>query len=129
MKKIIFIILAMATMAYAANNNDQLVQQALKQGMAGTPYSVFKGYTSVRRLPVSVFQSYTTVRRVPNFLTVNGHALSSNVVVSASDLTTGTLPHAQLPTLVSGDIPNNAANTTGSAAKLADNTHDQWRIF
>ncbi len=48
--------------------------------------------------------------------TVNGHALSANVTVSASDLTTGTLPHAQLPTLVSGDIPNNAANTSGSAA-------------
>ena len=30
--------------------------------------------------------------------TVNGHALSSNVVVSASDITTGTLPAAQLPT-------------------------------
>lgn len=37
--------------------------------------------------------------------TVNGHPLSANVVVSASDLTTGTLPHAQLPALVSGDIP------------------------
>lgn len=30
--------------------------------------------------------------------TVNGHALSSNVVVSASDITTGTLPAGQLPT-------------------------------
>jgi hypothetical protein len=37
----------------------------------------------------------------------------------ASDLTTGTLPHAQLPALVSGDIPNNAANTTGTAANLS----------
>lgn len=53
---------------------------------------------------------------VPATTTVNSHALSSNVVVSASDLTTGTLPHAQLPALVSGDIPNNAANTTGNAA-------------
>lgn len=32
--------------------------------------------------------------------TVNGHALSSSVVVSASDLTTGTLPAAQLPMMV-----------------------------
>jgi hypothetical protein len=48
--------------------------------------------------------------------TVNGHALSSNVVISASDITTGTLPHAQLPALVSGDVPNNAANTSGNAA-------------
>ncbi|WP_420238562.1 hypothetical protein ACOBR2_02855 [Telmatobacter bradus] len=53
---------------------------------------------------------------VANTTTVNGHALSSNVTVSASDLTTGTLPHAQLPTLVSGDIPNNAASTSGNAA-------------
>jgi len=57
--------------------------------------------------------------KVPTSTTVNGHALSSNVVVSASDLTTGTLPHGQLPTLLSGDIPNNAANTTGSAASLS----------
>lgn len=56
--------------------------------------------------------------KVATTVTVNGHALSSNVVVSASDLTTGTLPHAQLPALVSGDIPNNAANTTGTAAAL-----------
>ncbi len=39
--------------------------------------------------------------------------------MSASDVTTGTLPHAQLPALVSGDIPNNAANTTGTAANLS----------
>jgi hypothetical protein len=50
--------------------------------------------------------------------TVNGHALSSNVVVSAFDLTTGTLPHAQLPSLLSGDIPNNAANTSGTASNV-----------
>jgi hypothetical protein len=56
---------------------------------------------------------------VPTSATVNGHALSANVTVSASDLTTGTLPHAQLPTLLSGDIPNNAANTSGTAAGLS----------
>ena len=58
--------------------------------------------------------------KVATSVTVNGHALTSNVVVSASDLTTGTLPHAQLPTLVSGDIPNNAANTTGTAQYATD---------
>lgn len=47
--------------------------------------------------------------------TINGHPLSSNVTVSASDITTGTLPHAQLPTLLSSDIPNNGASTTGNA--------------
>jgi hypothetical protein len=51
--------------------------------------------------------------------TVNGHALSGNITVSASDITTGTLPHAQLPILVSGDIPNNAANTSGTAANVS----------
>lgn len=58
---------------------------------------------------------------VVNTTTVNGHALSANVVVSASDITTGTLPHAQLPTLLSGDIPNNAANTSGTAGGLSAN--------
>jgi hypothetical protein len=56
---------------------------------------------------------------VPNTTTVNGHALSTNVTVSASDLTTGTLPHAQLPTLLSADIPNNASSTTGLSAGVS----------
>jgi hypothetical protein len=34
---------------------------------------------------------------VPTSTTVNGHALSSNVTISATDITTGTLPAAQLP--------------------------------
>lgn len=66
----------------------------------------------------SISVTPASVGAVPTATTVNGHALSGNVTVSASDLTTGTLPHAQLPALISGDIPNNAANTTGSAAKL-----------
>ena len=49
-------------------------------------------------------------------ITVNTHTLSSNIVISASDLTTGKLPHAQLSTLLSSDIPNNTANTGGNAA-------------
>jgi hypothetical protein len=48
--------------------------------------------------------------------TVNGHPLSADVVVSASDLKTGTLPHSQLPVLIGADIPDNAADTTGNAA-------------
>jgi hypothetical protein len=56
---------------------------------------------------------------VPNTVTVNGHALSANVTVSASDITAGTLPHGQLPALASGDIPANAANTSGTAANLS----------
>ena len=38
---------------------------------------------------------------------------------NASNINTGTLPHAQLPALLSADIPNNAANTSGTAAQLA----------
>ena len=53
-----------------------------------------------------------------NTTTVNGHALTGNVTVSAADINVGTLPHSQLPALVSGDIPNNAANTTGTAGSL-----------
>ena len=56
---------------------------------------------------------------VPNTISVNGHSLSGNVMLTASDISTGILAHAQLPALVSGDIPNNAANTTGSAASLS----------
>jgi hypothetical protein len=67
--------------------------------------------------------TFTGTPVVPGYVTtgttVNGHALSANVTVAASDITTGTLPHAQLPALASGDIPNNAANTTGTAANLS----------
>lgn len=59
--------------------------------------------------------------KVPTTTTVNGHALSGNVTVSATDISTGTLPHAQLPALVSGDIPANAANTSGTAGGLSSN--------
>jgi hypothetical protein len=38
---------------------------------------------------------------------------------NAANITSGTLPHAQLPQLQGGDIPNNAANTTGTAANLS----------
>lgn len=71
--------------------------------------------------PIVDTQTFNTAQgtKVDKTTTVNGHALSSNVVVSASDLTTGTLPHAQLPALVSGDIPNNAANTSGTASALS----------
>jgi hypothetical protein len=75
-------------------------------------------------IPESQVTNLTTdlAAKVPTTTTVNGHALSTNVVVSASDLTTGTLPHAQLPSLVSGDIPNNAANTSGTSAGLTGPT-------
>lgn len=43
-------------------------------------------------------------------------ASATTNTTNASNITSGTLPHAQLPALVSGDIPNNAASTTGNAA-------------
>ena len=96
----------------------------------GTP--VVPGYettTAAALLAPLASPTFTGTPTVPGYTptstTVNGHALSSNVTVSASDLITGTLPHAQLPALVSGDIPANAANTSGNAGtatKLAANT-------
>jgi hypothetical protein len=48
-----------------------------------------------------VSPTFTGTPTVPGYVatstTVNGHALSANVTVSASDLTTGTLPTGQLP--------------------------------
>jgi hypothetical protein len=58
--------------------------------------------------------------------TVNGHALSSNVTVSASDITTGTLPAAQLPAAtptVAGAVVMIANTTfTTSTGSVAANT-------
>ena len=52
-------------------------------------------------------------------LTMRRSSSCCSRVVSAAEITVGILPHAQLPALVSGDIPNNAANTSGSAASLS----------
>ncbi|MDR3723304.1 MAG: hypothetical protein P4K83_02290 [Terracidiphilus sp.] len=38
---------------------------------------------------------------------------------NASNISSGTLNHSRLPALVSADIPNNAANTTGTAGGLS----------
>src|SRR5208337_1461093 len=81
-----------------------------------TSYGTSGSGTTLALTASPVFTGSPTVPGyVPTSTTVNGHALSSNVTVSASDLTTGTLPHAQLPALLSGDIPTNAANTSGTA--------------
>ena len=86
----------------------------------GTSYGTSGSGGTLALTASPVFTGSPTVPGyVPTGTSVNGHALSSNVTVSASDVTTGTLPHAQLPALVSGDIPNNASNTTGTAANLS----------
>lgn len=76
---------------------------------------------------------------VPNTITVNGHALSGNVTVSASDLTTGTLPSAQLPGFYLDErygskdsefMPTDpyliCAPTTGNQGLTFDGTHFWW---
>jgi hypothetical protein len=91
---------------------------AAPNGSAGAPSFRSIVAADIPNIAESQVTNLTTdlSNRVLTSTTVNGHALSSNVVISASDITTGTLPHAQLPALVSGDIPNNGANTTGNAA-------------
>jgi hypothetical protein len=77
----------------------------------------FDGFDPSLLLPTIPQVLVTSVAAlVPNTRTVQGYPLSADVTIAASDITTGTLPHAQLPALVSGDIPNNTANTSGNAA-------------
>lgn len=53
---------------------------------------------------------YGITDAVPQSRTVNGHALTANVTISASDLTTGTLPVGQLPALTGGDATTSAGS-------------------
>lgn len=64
--------------------------------------------TSDANKPVSTAQATAIALKVDKTTTVNGHALSSNVIVSATDITTGTLPDAQLSSNVTkqGNIFN-----------------------
>lgn len=54
---------------------------------------------------------------VPTGLNVSPGSLSSPGTFAIT--WSGQIPHAQLPTLLSGDIPNNAATTTGKAGGLS----------
>jgi hypothetical protein len=97
---------------------------AAPNGSAGAPTFRALVTTDIPNIAESQVTNLVTdlSNRALTSTTVNGHALSSNVLISASDITTGTLPHAQLPALVSGDIPNNAANTSGNAATATSAT-------
>jgi hypothetical protein len=63
--------------------------------------------------------TFTGTPVVPGYTTtgttVNGHVLSSNVTVSASDLTTGTLPTAQLPATICSWITVPTQGGSGNA--------------
>jgi len=63
--------------------------------------------------------TFTGAPIVPGYVTtgttVNGHALSGNVTVSASDVTTGTLPAAQLPTVTCSWITVPTQGGSGNA--------------
>jgi hypothetical protein len=83
--------------------------QVLKQSSVGAPITV--GLLLAGDIP-NIAESQVTnltadlAAKVSTSTTVNGHALSSNVIVSASDLTTGTLS------------PNNGGVATGSLGAI-----------
>jgi hypothetical protein len=65
----------------------------------GSSYGTSGTGSTVALTASPVFTGSPTVPGyVPTGTTVNGHALSGNITVSASDVTTGTLPAGQLPT-------------------------------
>lgn len=118
------------TVGTAANNLVQLNSSAQLPAVSAallTSFPTFNQNTTgtAGGLSAAIAESLVTnlttdlAARALTATTINGHALSGSFVISASDLTTGVLPHAQLPALVSGDIPNNTATTTGNAGGLS----------
>lgn len=70
-------------------------------------------------------KDYVDTTSVPVVRTINGFALSSDVVLEAGDLPAGgsKLDHALLPTLLSSDLPDPAGiDITGTAANLSATT-------
>jgi len=76
---------------------------------------------------------FTGTPTVPGYVTtgttVNGHALSSNVTVSASDLTTGTLAAAQLPVPACSWITVPTESGSGNAFPGTTNKAIVWGVF
>lgn len=69
----------------------------------------------------------SSIGAVPTARTVNGHALSADVTVSASDITTGTLPIAQVPTgTTSSTVPfgNDSRFTDSRTPNVAGSNDD-----
>jgi hypothetical protein len=64
---------------------------------------------------------------VPDSRTINSHALSSNVVISASDITTGTLPASQLPSATTSAKGAIRLEGSGNTAKYL-NGAGSWTV-
>lgn len=103
------------TVSSFTNDANYTTTSALTSGLAGKQNTITNLDDTVKYLKAADIAG-----KVDKTTTVNGKALSTNIVISATDINTGTLPHAQLPALVSGDIPNNTANTTGNAGTVTN---------
>jgi hypothetical protein len=90
---------------------DSATQTLTNKTVDGVTPTVF-GYLD----PTSSVQTQLNAM-VPTTQTVNGHALSAPVVVSASDLTTGTLPASAEPAHT-GDMTNSAGSLATSVVKV-----------
>ena len=107
---------------------------------AGIAYSTGSGWsnsystsgtgTTLALTASPVFTGSPTVPGyVPTSTTVNGHALSSNVTVSASDLTTGTLPAGQLPVPACSWITVPTESGSGNAFPGTTDKAIVWGVF
>jgi hypothetical protein len=96
----------------------------------GTSYGISGTGTT---LALTVSPVFTGTPIVPGYVatstTVNGHALTSNVTVSASDLTTGTLPSAQLPMPTCSWITVPTESGSGNAFPGTTNKAILWGVF
>jgi hypothetical protein len=96
----------------------------------GTSYGTSGSGATVALTASPVFTGSPTVPGyVPTSTTVNGHALSSNVTVSASDLTTGTLSSAQLPIPTCSWITVPTESGSGNAFPGTTNKAILWGVF
>jgi hypothetical protein len=95
-----------------------------------TSYNTSGAGTTLALTASPVFTGTPTVPGyVPTSTTVNGHALTSNVTVSASDLTTGTIPVAQLPVPTCSWITVPTESGSGNAFPGTTNRAIVWGLF
>jgi hypothetical protein len=113
-----------------ANQNANIVMAGPASGGAATPGYRALVVADIPAIPESGVTNLTNdlSNRVLTTTTVNGHALSSNVTISASDITTGSLPMAQIPsggsssTYLRGDGTWNTPSGSGGSTTLAGDT-------